>query len=87
MRNELRRLSSETVNGTSLAALRFPAQKGVYHCLTRESLETAKKNVADKLQRYSESDGSGARESGLVSPALRWWKAPAAAIMAALSVQ
>jgi len=51
MRNELRRLSSETVNGTSLAALRFPAQKGVYHCLTRESSETAKKNVAHKVQR------------------------------------
>ena len=45
----------------------------------RGSSEAAKKNVADKLQRYSESDGSGPRESGCDSPALRW-KTPAAAI-------
>jgi hypothetical protein len=43
--------------------------------------------LAGKLQRYNESDGSGASESRCDSPALMWWKAPAAAIMAALSVQ
>jgi len=38
-------------------------------------------------ESYKASDGSGESDRGWYSPCFKWWKAPAAAIMAALSVQ